>query len=404
MRMRLTESSIAALKPSAKPYEIHDAKQPGLVLRIQSTGVKAFKLRHGRCGVVTFKPRWPSLTLNAARERARSALVEVDQHGEPSARRPRGRPSTFGAFVDHEYASIISSNRAAKATLSNLRSKFRDLWSKSLRGISAWDIEKFKAARIKANIAPATLNRDLDRIRACLGAAVKLKLIDRNPVPDVKRMQVDNARTRYLSADEERALRAALAAREKERRKERKSANARLKLRKLALKPMWPNDAFTDHLAPLVVVALNTGLRRGELLGLTWENVSLERRQLTVTAATAKSQRTRYTPLNEEALDVLTRWKAQSSGVGHVFPGLDGERISRVDRSWHRLVEAAGLKDFRFHDLRHSFASKLVLNSVDLYSVQTLLGHSNSKLTQRYAHLSPGHLADAVATLGGKRR
>jgi integrase len=287
---------------------------------------------------------------------------------------------------------------------------FKDWLKKPLRAISSWEVERLKAKRLKGDpekkikpVRPATVNRDLDRARAALNFAVKLGFIERNPVPDVKRLNVDNRRVRFLSADEEKALRKALADREKKRRRERKSANARLKLRHLEPRPVWPDHGFTDHVVPLVLLALNTGLRRGELLGLTWENVDLGREQLAIAASTSKSQRTRHLPLNAEALDVLTRWKKQGTGTGHVFRGLDGERMGHVNRSWGSLVEAAGLSNFRFHDLRHTFASKLVLNQVDLYTVQQLLGHSDSKLTQRYAHLSPGHLADAVAKLGAKR-
>ncbi len=198
-------------------------------------------------------------------------------------------------------------------------------------------------------------------------------------------------------------MRKALADREKERRRQRKSANARLRLRKLEPRPMWADNEFTDHLMPLVLLTMNTGCRRSEVLGLTWENVALERKQVTVTAITSKSQRARHIPLNAEALDVLTRWRKQGSGKGHVFAGLDGERMGHVNRSWGSLIEAAGITNFRLHDLRHHFASRLAMAGVNLFAIQTLLGHSDSKLTARYAHLAPEHLADAVAKLGSKR-
>lgn len=406
MKARLTESMIDRLAPQKRPFEIHDTRQPGLVLRVQPSGIKSFKVRWGRSRVVTFKPRYPSLQLDAARERARKALTEIDESGVPSGIRPKtvaGEVRTFEDFLDKRYADAIAHRRAHNATIAAIKSVFSDWLDKPLRSITAWDVERLKSARSKAGIAPATIARDLDRIRAALNVAVKHKLIDRNPVPDVSRPTFDNKRVRYLSADEEKALRKALSDREKERRRQRKNANARLKLRQLEPRPMWPDDGYTDHLMPLVLLTMNTGCRRSEVLGLTWENVSLERKQLTVTAATSKSERTRHIPLNAEALDVLTRWKKQGSGKGHVFPGLDGERMGHVNRSWGSIVEAAGLTNFRFHDLRHHFASRLAMSGVDLFSVQTLLGHSDSKLTQRYAHLSPGHLADAVARLGAKR-
>ncbi len=163
---------------------------------------------------------------------------------------------------------------------------------------------------------------------------------------------------------------------------------------------MWPLDGYTDHLAPLVLLAINTGLRRGELLGLTWEAVNLDAQLLTVAAGTAKSRKARHIPLNAEALAVLKAWKKQGKGAGLVFPAPEGGQMGHINTSWERLVAAAELVDFRFHDLRHDFASKLVMAGVDLNTVRELLGHADLKMTLRYAHLAPARLAAAVEKLG----
>jgi len=143
---------------------------------------------------------------------------------------------------------------------------------------------------------------------------------------------------------------------------------------------------------------MNTGLRRGDLFGLTWGRVNIERKQLTVTAGTAKSGKVRHVPLNQEALDVLKRWKKYHAGGEFVFPGARG-RMTHINKSWARLMQAAKLTDYRFHDCRHNFASSLVMNGVDLYTVKDLLGHSDFAMTQRYAHLAPEHKAAAVEKL-----
>ncbi|MGH8523816.1 MAG: tyrosine-type recombinase/integrase, partial [Gammaproteobacteria bacterium] len=139
-----------------------------------------------------------------------------------------------------------------------------------------------------------------------------------------------------------------------------------------------------------------------ELLALTWENVNLERKTLTVVASTAKSGRTRHIPLNTEALDVLKRWRKYHKGSGYVFASNEGERMATVTTSWRKVVAAAKLVDFRFHDLRHTFASHLVMQGIDLYTVKKLLGHSDFAMTEKYAHLAPDHLAAAVAVLGNR--
>jgi integrase len=150
----------------------------------------------------------------------------------------------------------------------------------------------------------------------------------------------------------------------------------------------------------MVLLAMNTGLRRGELLGLTWDAIDRKRKQLRVTAATAKSSKVRHIPLNSEALEVIERMhKHATTKSGVIFAGVKGAAMTHVKRSWATLMEAAELEDFHFHDLRHHFASKLVMAGVDLYAVKELLGHSDFAMTQRYAHLSAEHKAAAVEKL-----
>ncbi|MBL0021396.1 MAG: tyrosine-type recombinase/integrase [Sphingomonadales bacterium] len=99
------------------------------------------------------------------------------------------------------------------------------------------------------------------------------------------------------------------------------------------------NLVFTDHVKPLILLSLNTGCRRGELFDLTWANVNLDRRLLTVTGATAKSRRTRHIPLNREATSVLLNWRAESEDTsGLVFVNEQGERFDRANSSWRRLL------------------------------------------------------------------
>jgi len=116
---------------------------------------------------------------------------------------------------------------------------------------------------------------------------------------------------------------------------------------------------------------------------------------ITVQAGNAKNGRQRHLPLNVEALSVVTKWHRQTNGQGQVFEPQD------VKKGWNALLDEAGIAAFRFHDLRHHFASRLVMEGVDLNTVRELLGHSDLKMTLRYAHLAPEHLSAAVAKLAG---
>jgi integrase len=400
--MKLTNEYIAKRKPDTNPYEIADGGQPGLLLRVQPSGVKSFIVQYGRGKRVTLKRRPPEMTIAAARIKAREILADADKHGTPEVAKPKARAATFKDFIDKHYAPWVEAERkAGKATVANIRAQFSEFDNKPLTEITAWTIEKFKAKRLKAGTSPVTVNRDLDRIRAALNKAVEWKMLAANPIGTVKRSKVnEDPRVRFLNADEEKRLRDALAAREAKRRAARTSGNAHAVARGRALRPTWEDEQFTDHVAPLVLLAMNTGLRRGELLGLTWEAIDRKAHRIKVAAATTKSAKVRYIPLNSEARDVIERMhKYASKKSGLVFASSEGAALTHTKRSWDSLVKAAKLNDFHFHDLRHHFASRLVMEGVDLYSVKELLGHSDFAMTQRYAHLSAEHKAAAVERL-----
>jgi integrase len=196
----------------------------------------------------------------------------------------------------------------------------------------------------------------------------------------------------YLDADEEQRLRRALAERDARMIAARASGNAWAAARG---QPQLPAlHVYGDHLTPLVLLALNTGLRRGELTSLHWEHADVETGVITVLAAKAKSAKARYVPMNSEVVEILRRWKDVTPYTGpRLFP------ITSPKTAWAALIDDAGIGKFRFHDLRHHFASRLVMGGTDLNTVRELLGHSDIKTTLRYAHLAPEHKRAAVESL-----
>ena len=408
-RTTLTAKDVENAKPRDSGYRLHDAKLPGLSLRVLPSGVKSWSVTWARNRELALG-KWPGVTLESARTKARAKLTEADTHGAPlaviEANKPASeKPITLGEFIDEHFAPWAKAHqKSGQATIDALKACFGHLYERELRSVVAFDIERFKTKRLKGKIKPATINRDLDRIRKVFSCAAEWGFVVQHPMADkkVKRIKVDNERVRYLSPDEDKQLRAALDEREKERRASRERHNAWHTARGSVGHPQWPIDSFTDHLKPMVLLALNTGLRRGELFGLEWRSVNILGKLVTVDAGNAKSGKTRHLPLNVEALDVLKRWKKQHSGAGLVFPSLSGARFDNINKAWSGLVDDAKLTDFHFHDCRHTFASNLVMAGVDLNTVRELLGHADIKMTLRYAHLAPGKLADAVEKLGAK--
>jgi integrase len=402
MLRKLSGKVLDGAKPLDSPYEIRDTELKGFLLRVQPSGVKSYIVEFGRGSRRTIGSA-AVLTLEQARITARQWLSEHDSGKLPPAARGKHKPMTLGQFIERKYAPWVESERkAGAATLAALKAHFKaDFYGKTLDSITGWQVDKFKADRLREGIKPATVNRDVSRIRAVLSKAVEWGHLEKHPLSSVKRAKGDDeGRVRYLTTAEEIALRDALAKRESKRKEQRESGNVWNIERKRQTRPQWGAEEFTDHLAPLVLIAMNTGMRRGELFGLKWADVDLQQHVLTLRAATTKGQRVRRIPMNSEVLSVLEQWRKQNpKAEGLVFPGDEGARMTNINKSWASLTTTAKLGDLRFHDLRHHFASRLVMAGADLYVVKELLGHQDFAMTQRYAHLAPEHKAAAVALL-----
>jgi integrase len=401
MQAVISEKLLRALTPRAKPYEARDPRLKGFLLRIQPTGVMTYYAEYGR-GKRHRIGRADTLAPSQAREEARRVLAGVALGADPAEARREAQVHTLRSFLDEAFAPWAQvSIRTPKNTLGRLRSNFPDLQNKKLDEINAWIVEKWRAARLKAGAKASTVNRDLDDLRSALAKAVAWKLLDAHPLTEVKRSRTDdNAGVRFLDDDEEKRLRAALDAREERIRTERDRANAWRAERGYPTMPDLRRVEFADHLRPMVLIGINTGVRRGELFSLEWRDVDLARAMLTVRGQSAKSGRTRHVPLNAEALAALQGWRAQCSAPeGLIFPGRNGARLDNIRKAWLAVLADAEIKGFRWHDLRHHFASRLVMLGIDLNTVRELLGHASYQMTLRYAHLAPEHKAAAVAKL-----
>jgi len=159
-------------------------------------------------------------------------------------------------------------------------------------------------------------------------------------------------------------------------------------------------DACPEWFKPVVKFAILTGLRASEIFSLTWDKVNLSRGYMTVEAKYSKNKETKNLPLHPKALEVLREVKAyqEAKGIdhGYVFTNSKGEPYSVEGHGYKRVFKnacrRAGIEDFRFHDLRHTFASYLVMSGVDFPTVQELMRHNSPRMTKRYAHLSPEHI------------
>lgn len=401
MQAIISERLLRQLKPADSAYEVWDTRVKGFLLRVQPSGAMAYYAQYAR-GKRYRIGRADAVKPEKARETAKTTIADAQLGNDPMDAKRKARAHTFKTFVEEVYKPWAEANtRSHDNALYRLRANFPDLQKKKLADITPWLVEKWRASRLKAGAKASTVNRDLDDLKSVLTKAVKWGHLDANPLKDVKRAKVDDAAAvRFLSHDEEAALVAALDAREERIRAERDHANAWRRERDYETLPDLRALAFADHLKPMVLLSLNTGMRRGEVFALRWADVDLDRNLLTIRGETAKSRRTRHLPLNQAAREVLRAWRDQAPDPdGLVFPGRKGEPLNNVRKSWAGVLNAAGIARFRWHDLRHTFASRLVMAGVDLNTVRELLGHGSIAMTLRYAHLAPEHRAAAVARL-----
>lgn len=410
----LTQQAVDKAQAGMARVDYRDARLKGLVLRVMPSGVKSWYCEFAR-GRRMFLGRADVLGLSDARASARAILADVYLGIDPiEARKPKVQVPTFGAFLDGDYAAWAkSSQKAYGQNLNRLKTAFKPLLKKSLDKITALDVERWRGKEVERGLSNQTINRDIASIKACFNRAFDWGILPANPLARVRKARVDDCvKVRYLSEAEEVRLRTAIDDREERRRAERDTANQWRAERGYVLLPSLRDVVFTDHVKPLILLSINTGCRRGELFDLTWSNVNLDRRILTVTGATAKSRRTRHIPLNREATSVLLNWRAQSEDTaGLVFVNEKGERFDRANSSWRGLLKQADITDFRWHDMRHHFASRLAMGGVDLNTIRELLGHSDYTMTLRYAHLAPEFKLKAVevldqareATMGGAK-
>lgn len=214
----------------------------------------------------------------------------------------------------------------------------------------------------------ATVNRYIATLSHLFSFAVKeRRLMDRNPVSNIARKKEPRGRTRFLSDEERAALLDACA------------------------KSQWP------PLQSLVLLAITTGARKGELIGLKWAHVDLKKGRALVRETKNDEQRT--LPLAGKALEALRTLKLQSSARSEwVFPqpsGLPGP-YEHFDAHWYAALEAAGVSDFHFHDLRHTTASMLAAQGASLLEIADVLGHKTLAMVKRYSHLVVDHKAKVI--------
>lgn len=258
------------------------------------------------------------------------------------------------------------------------RIEYLKFWDSQLGALTLAEVTPAKIVEVRnklstgitrrgRNLAPASVNRYLSALRHCLNIGVRdFELLDDNPMRKVKQLPEPRGRVRFLSVAERDAL-----------------------LREC--------NGHSDALHLIVVVALSTGARRGEILGLRWPDVDMLRG--TLTFQVTKNGERRSVPLVNFAADRMREHaKVRRLDTDLVFPGSNGRPLE-IGKMFGEALARAGIEDFHFHDLRHTAASALAMNGATLAEIAEVLGHKTLQMVKRYAHLTEGHTRGVVGRM-----
>lgn len=317
----------------------------------------------------------PGARTQAQAERAENKRREEIYEGKYNPVR-----KLFSEFVDETFLPWSTANKRSHREDEQRSVTLKGFFGeKHLRDIKPMMIEKFKRERLATPTkhdseerprprSPASVNRDLACLSKILSMAFDNELVDSNPMRRVRLLKESGSRERFITAEEEVKLFAKLTGRR-------------------------------DHIRSVVTVALNTEMRRGEILDLQWEHVNFIAR--TIFIARSKTGKTRTIPMNDIVFEELKALKQDAGTRDFVFSvSKTGVNIDSIKTGWRNACAAAGLVDLRFHDTRHTFATRLRANGVHEWDIRDLLGHTTTRRTSVYTHQTPANLRQAVTTLG----
>ena len=340
--------------------------------------------------------RATELTADKARTLALQALAKVStgldiQADKKQAKRKQeeAKVAVLETFIEKRYGPwALLHKKSAHESLRVLNRDFKHLLRKPMEQISKWDIQKWQQKQLKAGAVPQTINRKVAILKGVLSRAVEWDLLPYSPLTGLKPLPTtEESRSRFLSEDEEKRLRKALVKREFRLRNDRDSGNRWRFARHKPLLPDLRKYTFADHIRPIVLLAMTTGMRRGEIFHLKWSDVDLDKGELTLRAEVTKSKKSRTFFLADEPLWVLSEWKKQSCSSELVFTNPETDLpFDNINKAWRAVRDDAELVDFRFHDLRHHYASTLEFMNLPLDTIRKRLGHSSLKMTSIYAH------------------
>ena len=370
-KLDLTQAFVKKTKvpESLNSIDHYDERMPGLLLKVLPSGRKTYYIRYKNPKKVNCQRKIGNaeiLSLSQARALARRKLAEVAMGEDPFKDAPVNLSPTLEAFAENDYIPYVKTYKKSwEMDISRIRNHLLPYFgTMRMKDIEKRDVVQLINDQLP-DYKPGSINRVIILLRYMFNLAIKWEIegVFRNPTAGIPLLKENNQVERFLSAEEAKALLIAI---------------------KASKNPML------QHIVSMLIL---TGARKREVLDAKWEDFDMERTSWRI--PNTKAGKARIVPLSDAATALLTKLRKKKRSPYAFANPITLKPYKSIYYSWHTARKEAGLDDVRIHDLRHSFASFLVNAGRSLYEVQTLLGHTQIKTTQRYAHLSTTSLRAA---------
>lgn len=388
--MKLSERSVKNLKPKDKRYTV---MEDGLILEINPSGKKVFFYKFRQDGI-QHKPKlgeYPTISVAEAKKLVLDKKHEIQIKGikQPILE------VTFRQFIEGEFKEwLFSNHKSASASFQTLQTHFMPLLGHiKIKNIEPRIIEAWKSKRLMNGISAATVTRNLTELRTVF-TQVQAWYNLPTFMPSVKSPKITVEKEKiYLSEEEVRRL--------------KDTCDHYTFLYHFGEPSNIPDSwgiksakKIPIMLVYIIHLAINTGLRKGEILQLLVSDVDEEAKIITVRGSTEKTSRFRDIPISNKLAVELGEWASMYYGENYdIDPNSPLFPITSIKTGWKTFRKRAGLEHVEFKTLRHHFASSLVLKGVALSTVMKLMGHTNIKTTQRYLSVRTEDKFDAVNLL-----
>jgi len=377
MNHKLTKRLVESIQPHEKHEKVvWDSEQKGFGVRVSPKGLRSYFVQYRNQQGNTRKKKigvHGTYTADMARDDAITILRAVAKGADPSLEKKIEKQIPNMEKFSNEYLEIHAKGGKAERTYKEdkrmlLKYILPELGKKAITEVNSHDLALLHS---KLRQTPYQANRIRSLLSKMFNLAIQWGWLAETPVKNVKKYK-EFEKTRWLDEEE--------------------------------LCKLWDtiNRYHNQSLSNAVRLLVFTGARKNEVLHAKWDQFDLKKGTWTKPAHSTKEKKEQHLPLSEQAVQLLEHMKEHSTST-YLFPGkVPGQPLQEIKKGWATILRLAGLKDVRIHDLRHTYASHLVSEGEDLYTLSKLLGHSQISTTRRYAHLANKPLRKATTVFGDK--